>query len=191
MNDKLKDISIWTSRLLWPTLLVISWWSVRIDTSILYLLLVIFLVLSSILFAWWQKRLYLAAVSLVFIGTSGLFVYLQTTGADNFNLIASYLVLIYLFTVACFASFLTYTLKVQKPNILVYLVCVVFICTELFWLLSSVAADPIIKAVLVTGLFHIIFSLVALFSWGKLAKTSFRWYLVGATVFFVVFIRLL
>ena len=191
MNDKLREISIWSSRLLWPTLLVISWWSVRVEVGLTYRLLIVFLVISSILFAWWQKRLYLAAVSIIFIGTSGLFIYLQNSTPENFNLIASYIVLIYILMVACFSSFLTYSLKIYNPNTLVYLTSVVFICLELFWLLGNLAADPIIRSLLVVGLFHIMFTMVAMYLWGKLEKKNFRWYLVSAVVFFAIFIRLL
>lgn len=191
MNAKLKEISIWSSRLLWPTLLVISWWSLRVDSGLTYRLLIIFLVIASILFAWWQKRLYLAAISLVFIGTSGLFIYLQNSTPESFNLIASYVVLIYILAIACFSSFLTYSLKILNPYILVYLVSVIFICLESFWLLGNLAADPIIRSLLVTGLFHIMFTMVAIYSWGKLEKKNFRWYLISGIIFFAIFIRLL
>jgi len=189
--NKLKEITIWTSRLLWPTLIIISWWSFRVEDDLIFRLITAFLVLSSILFAWWQKRLYLAAISVVFIGLSGLFVYLQNAGPDGLGLITSYIVLIYILTVACFAAFATYTLKVLNPFVLVYLVGVIFICLEFFWILASIAADPIIRALLVTGLFHLMFTMVALYSWKKLEKKNFRWYLVGATLFFAIFIRLM
>ncbi len=191
MNKKLDEISIWASRLLWPTLLVISWWSVRTEPSIAFRLLVIFLVLVSVLFAWWQKRLYLASVSLVFIGTAGIFAYLQNAGPDGFGLIASYTVLIYIFAVACFSAFTTYALKVQNPYVLVYLVGLIFICTEFFYLLANFAADPIIRSMLVTGLFHIMFTMVALYSWKKLSSKNYRWYIAGSVLFFAIFIRLL
>lgn len=191
MNSKLKAISLWSARLLWPSLVLMMWWSARIETGLAYRLLCVFLVIASIMFAWWQKRLYLAAVSLVFIGVSGLFVYLLNAGADGFNLIASYTVLVFILTVACFSAFLTYALKVNKPDILVYLTGVIFLCLEFFWLLSSLAADPIVRGLLVTGLFHITFTMVALDSWKNLSKPSFRWYLVVSAIFFAIFIQLM
>ena len=188
MNKNIKGVTQWIARFLWPTFVVMGWWAVRVETDLTYRLLVAFLLLASILFAWWQRRLYLAAVSLVFIGVSSLLVYLQNAGPDGFNLIVSYIVLVYILSVACFASFSTYAFKVTEPYITVYLVGVVFMCLEMFWLLSNLSADPLIRALLVTGLFHLSFTMVALYSWGKLAKNNFRWYVIGGVIFFAIFL---
>jgi hypothetical protein len=188
---KVKEISRWLALLLWPTLVVVSAWALRVDGGLSYRLLVVILFISSIVFAWWQKRLYLASISLVFICASSLNVYMQNSGADGFSLIAAYTVLVFVLATACFSSFLTYTLKVNKPMIMVYLVGVIFLCLEFFWLLSLLAADPIIKALLVAGLFHITFTMVALYSWGRLSKASFRWYVIISSLFFSVFIKIM
>jgi len=188
---KIKEISRWSALLLWPTLIIASVWALIIDGGLSYRLLVIFLFASSIVFAWWQKRLYLAAVSLVFICASSLNVYLQNSGADGFSLVATYTVLVFALATACFSAFLTYALKVNKPITMVYLVGAIFLCLEFFWLLSLLAADPIIKALLVTGLFHITFTMVALYSWERLSKASFRWYVVISSLFFILFIKIM
>jgi hypothetical protein len=187
----LKEFTLWSSRLLWPALVIALLWAFNADLGPLFEIVALLLVVASVLVGWWQKRIYLAAMAMLLIGLSDLFSYMQNIASSSFSIMAVYLVLIFFLTIACFASFGTYLLKVQKPMIMAYLVSVVFICVELFWLLSNMAADPIIKAVLVTGLFHIVFSMVALYSWGKLAKLNYRWYLIGTVLFFAIFIRLL
>ena len=191
MNNKLDNVTLWASRLLWPTLLIVGWWSLRIEVDWTFRIVSVLLTVMSIFWAWWQKRLYLAAISLIFIATGGIFAYLQLVNYDLFNEIASYVVLIYSLAVAIFASFATYTLKVQNPYVMVYLVGAIFILIEFFWLLASLTADPLISAVLITGLFHLSFSLIALNAWNKLKPANFRWYLLGSIIFFAIFIRLL
>ena len=187
----MKELTFWSMRLLWPTLILGLWWSIKADLGLIFDIVAILMVVASILVGWWQRRIYLAVMSALLIIFAGLFAYLQNVASGSLSIIAVYIVLIYLLFIACFSAFSTYLLKVQKPMILAYLVGNIFICLELFWLLCNIAADPIIKAVFVAGLFHFVFSLIALYSWGKLKENNFRWYTIGAVIFFAIFIRLL
>lgn len=190
-NNKVSEVATWSSRLLWPTLLLSTWLSIRSVTNTFFAVFVVVLLILSILVAWWQKRSYLATVLLIFVASSGLFAYSQNTVVGFVNLFSIYTVLIYVISIACFATFATYKLKIHNPYILVYLVSAIFLCVELFWILSNFSADPIIKGVLVAGFYHITFTLIALFFWQKLDRKSFRWYVLGELLFFAIFLRLL
>ncbi len=190
-NNKISEVTLWSNWLLWPTLIVSTWLSVRMVTNAFFTIFVAIVLLAAVLVAWWQRRNYFATVILVFIATSGLFAYSQNTAVGFVNLFSMYTVLIYVLSIACFATFATYKLKIQNPYIMVYLVSAVFICVELFWILSNFAADPIIKGVLVAGFYHITFTLIALFFWQKLDRKSFRWYVLSEVLFFAIFLRLL
>lgn len=184
-------MTLWSSWLLWPTLVLSTWWSVRAVSNTFFTVFVAVLLLSSVLVAWWQKRNYLATVMLVFVATAGLFAYSQNTVVSFVNLFSVYTVLIYVLSITTFATFATYKLKIQNPYIMVYLVSAIFICVELFWILSNFAADPIIKGVMVAGFCHITFTLVALHFWQKLDRSSLRWYVLSELLFFAIFLRML
>lgn len=184
-------LMLWSRRLLWPTIIVVSWWGWRVEQDARFHLAIIILLLASLVTAWWQNRLYLSSISLLFITVSGLFTYLQFGDALAPSAVVAYIVLFYVLGLVSFNVFQTYLLSPEKPILLAYLTVINFVCLELFWLLAMLSADPLMRGALITGIFHVLFAIVALNEWQRLKRWNFRLYILSTIAFVAIFLRLM
>ena len=187
----MNNLSQWLRYAFWPCLLVVTVWAWSVELSFIFHLVVVVLIITSILLAWWQNRWLMGSISLVFIAMTGFFAYLQLTGFDIISTLLVFFLVVMISTLAIFVAFDTYSIEVKEPKMTVYWVGMMFMILQLFWLLTQLIADPVIRAALVAGLFYVMFALITLHAWDKLEQRNFRMYLLSLTVFFIVFAKLL
>ena len=181
----------WSRAALWPVLLIVVWWSWGVERDWRFHALVVLLVFSAVFMAWWQKRLYLVAITMLFVGMVGMLSYLQYLDAGGVGVLVIYVALCVLLWLSSLTAFQTYLLSPRKPVVFAYIAAVVFICLELFWLLAMLAADPTVRSAIVISVFHILFAMIALNEWQKLNAKNFRFYLVSLALLITVFLRLM
>ena len=178
-------------RFLWPTLIIMSWWAWRVEQDARFHAAIIILLIASLVTTWWQSRLYISAISLLFITVCGLLTYLRFGDAVGSSAVIAYLILFFVLWLVSLNTFQTYLFSPDKPVIFAYITVSVFICLELFWLLAMLSADPLMRAALLTGIFHVLFAIIALYEWQKIGKWNFRFYLLATAFFVAIFLRLM
>lgn len=181
----------WSRLALWPALVATTWWSWRVESDWRFHVLILILTIAAVFTAWWQQRLYLVAITILFVGMTGLLSYLQYLDTIGLWAIAVYVVLCAILWLGGMTAFQTYRLSPQKPAVFAYIAVVVFICLELFWLMAMLAADPTVRSAIIISVFHIFFAMIALNEWHNLKARNYRFYLVSLALLVTVFLRLI